>query len=218
MDGLRFAALSLLAVLLLCQQASGMPRQVPARHPPELEFLPEIVAAIERGEFGDSAQDRRQALTGAVNFFSPFPGGNGRACATCHNPQDGYSLSPRTVETRWRKLQAARRPVANSAARTVAAALDIGLTAFDVDPPLTPLERHGKERFDFFCGRCHGGPAQVDNRENRIFPPHDGSTNPVSINVGVSNPLPAGLTSKIHGAGFDLSTQGFVIDLPMTKA
>ena len=51
----------------------------------------------------------RKVIRGAVNFFRPFPGGNGRSCATCHNPQDGFSLSPDTVEKRWRRLQRARR-------------------------------------------------------------------------------------------------------------
>jgi cytochrome c peroxidase len=323
----RLLATSLLIVPVLCVQASDAEshREASTRQVPELEFLPEIVAAIERGEFGNSAEDRRKALAGAVNFFSPFPNGNGRACATCHNPREGYSLSPATVEARWRRLQAARRAdpgaddplfrsidaddgkedytllrtralikvrvplpphvrladapqathvtvsravpplsaltytapyqqdrtivtleeqaraaliahmqastppstefvesiahferglFANSAARRVASALDAGSAVPDVDPPLTALEQRGKERFDFFCGKCHGGPAQVENRENRIFPPFDGSANPVSLNVGVSNPLPTGLTSEIHGAGFDLSVQRFRIDLP----
>jgi cytochrome c peroxidase len=291
----------------------------------ELEHLPAIRAAIERGEFGTSRAEKDAALKGAVNFFSPFPGGNGRSCATCHNPADGYSLSPAAVEARWRRLQAARRTdpkaddplfrsidaddgkqdftllrsralikvrvrlpprvrltdmpdathvvlsravpalsmlkytaryqqdrtiatleeqaraavrehmeasappsteflesvahferglFANSAARRIAAALDAGVAPPDVDPPLTELERRGKDRFDFFCGKCHGGPAQVENRENRIFPPFDGSTNPTSINVGVSNPLPKGLESAIHGPAFDLPAQRFTIDLP----
>src|SRR5688572_5095012 len=47
-------------------------------------------------------------MQGALNFFTPYPNGNGRSCATCHNPKDGYSLSPETVEARWRELQHAR--------------------------------------------------------------------------------------------------------------
>jgi hypothetical protein len=27
-----------------------------------------------------------KVIQGAVNFFTPFPGGNDRSCATCHNP------------------------------------------------------------------------------------------------------------------------------------
>jgi len=265
-------------------------------------------------------------LKGAVNFFSPFPGGNGRSCATCHNPQDGFSLSPATVEARWQRLAQARRINPNATdplfrpaeaddgeqdfsllrtralikvrvplpvnvrltddlsarhvtlsrsvqplnmlahtapyqwdrtARTLedqalkavnahmeptvqptrefletvaefqrrifssakvkklSEAITSGAPVPEIDPPLTALERRGKERFEFFCAKCHGGPAQVKNLENRIFPPFDGSTNPVLLNVGVSNPLPTGFaTSPIHGQGFDLPTKRFTITLP----
>ena len=99
--------------------------------------------------------------------------------------------------------------------RKLSAAIDRGRPLPDLDPPLTELEREGKEKFDHFCGRCHGGPAQVQNLENRIFPPFDGSTNPVSINVVVSNPPPHGFpASPIHGPEFDLATQWFTVDLP----
>jgi cytochrome c peroxidase len=270
--------------------------------------------------------EQLKVLRGALNFFLPFPGGNGRSCATCHNPGDGFSLSPQTVEARWQKLQQARRrhpdaddplfrsldaddgqqdftllrtralikvrvplparvrltdnPAATQVTlsravpslnllkhtapyqqdrtaatleeqalgavnahmeptvqptqdflETVAAfqrhifssakvkelseAIDAGGPIPDIDPPLTAFEQLGKEKFNNFCGKCHGGPAQVQNLENRIFPPHDGSTNPVSINVIVSNPPPAGFPiSPIQGAGFDLPTQRFTVDLP----
>jgi cytochrome c peroxidase len=291
----------------------------------ELEQLSPIIASIARGDFGTTPQAKAKALIGAVNFFTPYPDGNGRACATCHNPSDGYSLTPRTVESRWRRLQNARRSnpaaddplfraldaddgksdftmlrkralvkvrvplpsrvrladapdssevtvlravpalsglkhtapyqqdrtiatledqtrsalrahmqastdptddfvetvafferglFANARARRVADAMDAGAPIPNVDPPLSTFERRGKEKFEFFCGNCHGGPAQIENRENRIFPPHDGSTNPRSINVGISNPLPAGLTSDLHGPAFDLPVQTFSIDLP----
>lgn len=263
---------------------------------------------------------------GALKFFLPFPGGNGRSCATCHDPRDGWSLSPRTVEARWQALQKAREtnpcaddplfraidaddgandftwlrtralfrvrvplpdrvqltddPTATEVtvlraavpldmlkhtapyqqdrsadtleeqalgavhmhmepsnppseefladvaefqrhifssrrAAEISRAIDAGETPRDDDPPLTPLERRGKERFEELCARCHGGPAQVQNLENRIFPPFDGSTNPVSLNVGVSNPLPSGFgPSPVHGPGFDLPTQRFTVLLP----
>ena len=276
----------------------------------------------------DAASRRTKVLVvqGAINFFRPFPGGNGRACVTCHDPRDGFSLSPARVEARWQRLQSVRRddpnatdplfrpldaddgaddftllrtralfkvrvplpsrvrltddPLAThvtlsravsplnmlkhtapyqqdrsagsleaqalaavnqhmeptiqpSAAflesvaafqrhifssakvRMLSAAIDRGAPLPNLDPPLTELEQVGKEKFDNFCGRCHGGPAQVRNLENRIFPPHDGSTNPVSINVIVSNPPPVGFpASPIQGPGFDLPTQRFSIDLP----
>ena len=268
----------------------------------------------------------RKMIQGAVNFFRPFPGGNGRSCATCHNPADGFSLSPATVEARWRRLQRARlrnpeatdplfRPIdaddgkddftllrtralvkvrvplpsrvrltldpsathvtlsravtplnmlkhtapyqqdrsaatleaqalgavnqhmeptvpptteflesvaefqrhifSSSKVRTLSAAIDAGRPLPDLDPPLTLLERQGKEKFDDFCRRCHGGPAQVKNLENRVSPPFDGSTNPESLNVVVSNPSPNGFgSSVIHGPTFDLRTQLFTVDLP----
>lgn len=99
--------------------------------------------------------------------------------------------------------------------RALSRAIDAGRPLPDIDPPLTPTERLGKEKFDNFCGRCHGGPAPVRNLEDRMFPPFDGSTNPVSINVVVSNPPPAGFpSSPIHGPGFDLPTQRFTATLP----
>ena len=265
-----------------------------------------------------------------MNFFRPLPGGNGRSCATCHRPQDGFSLAPATVEARWQQLQRARRfnPAASdplfraidaddgkddftllrtralvkarvplpsageadspiptathvtlaravtplnmlkhtapyqqdrSAAtleaqalaavnqhmeptapptpeflesvaeferhifsspgvRRLSAAIEAGALLPDLDPPLTAFERLGKKKFDDFCGRCHGGPAQVRNLENRIFPPFDGSTNPISLNVVVSNPPPNGFPrSLIHGPAFDLPTQQFAVALPTGK-
>ena len=219
---------------------------------------------------GLEAEDRT-IKTGAVNFFRPFPGGNGRACATCHNPRDGFSLSPTTVEARWQRLQRARRdnpdasdplfrwidaddgqgdftllrtralvkvrvalparvrltddPAAthvtlsravpplnmlkhtapyhqdrtaatlelqalgavnqhmepatpptkeflesvaaferhifsSGSVRKLSAAIDRGQPLPDIEPLLSEFERKGKEKFDNFCGRCHGGPAQ----------------------------------------------------------
>jgi cytochrome c peroxidase len=85
----------------------------------------------------------------------------------------------------------------------------------DLDPELDPVEQRGKEKFEEFCAKCHGGPAQVENLENRIFPPFDGTTNPLSLNVGISNPLPAGFPqSPIHGPERDLPALRFEVDLP----
>src|SRR3954469_20253253 len=41
----------------------------------------EHVAPADAGR-ASTAADRVKLVTGAVNFFRPFPGGNGRACAT----------------------------------------------------------------------------------------------------------------------------------------
>lgn len=292
----------------------------------EAAHLDQVIQEIERTNFSRLDVDKGKVLRGALNFFLPFPGGNGRSCATCHNPGDGFSLSPATVEGRWQRLQRARhfyphaddplfrsidaddgqqdftllrtralikvrvplpervrltddplarqvtlaravpplnmlkhtapyqqdrtaktleeqalkavnahmeptvqpteefletvaefqRHIFSSAkVRKLSEAIDAGGPLPDLDPPLTALEKLGKEKFDFFCAKCHGGPAQVQNQENRIFPPFDGSTNPVSINVVVSNPPPTGFSvSPIHGPGFDLPTQRFTVDLP----
>jgi cytochrome c peroxidase len=278
-----------------------------------------------QGTLPDGA-DQIKVWRGALRFFLPFPGGNGRSCATCHDPRDGWSLSPDRVEARWQALQKARQtnPCADDPlfraidaddgandftwlrtralfrvqvplpdrvkltddpeatevtvlraavplnmlkhtapyqqdrsadtleeqalaavamhmeprsppseefledvaefqrhifssrrAARVSRAIDAGETPPDDDPPLTPLERRGKERFKDLCAGCHGGPAQVHNLENRIFPPFDGSTNPVSLNVVISNPPPSGFgPSPIHGPAFDLPTQRFTVLLP----
>ena len=73
--------------------------------------LAQVLHTIEReaGENGSSREDTGKLIRGAVNFFRPFPGGNGRSCSTCHDPRDGFSLSPATVEARWQRLQRARR-------------------------------------------------------------------------------------------------------------
>ncbi|HEU4690739.1 MAG TPA: hypothetical protein VFS23_20360 [Vicinamibacterales bacterium] len=290
-----------------------------------LEIEADVVARTRAG-LPWSRTATKRVIQGAVNFFRPFPGGNGRSCATCHNPAEGFSLSPATVEARWRRLQRARlrnpeatdplfRPIdaddgqndftllrtralvkvrvplpsrvrltldpsathvtlsravtplnmlkhtapyqqdrsaatleaqalgavnqhmeptvpptkefletvaefqrhifSSAKVRRLSAAIDAGRPLPDLDPPLTALERRGKEKFDDFCRRCHGGPAQVTNLENRVAPPFDGSTNPVSLNVVVSNPPPTGFgSSVIHGPSFDLRTQLFTVDLP----
>ncbi len=304
--------------------SAAMP--APATFDSEADQLDTILREIEREDFSHANTDKEKVIKGAMNFFLPLPGGNGRSCATCHNPKDGFSLSPATVEARWQRLQQARRhdpdaddplfrsidaddgeqdftllrtralikvrvplparvrmtdnPTATHATfsraipalnmlkhtapfqqdrtaktleeqalgavnahmeptvqptqefldtvaefqrhifsspkvRRLSEAIEAGEPIPDIDPPLNALERLGKEKFDNFCAKCHGGPAQVQNLENRIFPPFDGSTNPVSINVVVSNPPPAGFpASPIHGPDFDLPTQRFTVDLP----
>jgi cytochrome c peroxidase len=292
----------------------------------EASNLDAMIREIEREDSSHLGVDKMKALKGAFNFFMPFPGGNGRSCATCHNLQDGFSLSPATVEARWQRLQRMRRinpnaddplfrsidaddgnqdftllrtralikvrvplpdrvrltddPTAthvtfsravpplnmlkhtapyqqdrtaktleeqalgavnahmeptvqpteefletvaefqrhifsSAKVRKLSEAIDAGGPLPDIDPPLTALERRGKERFDFFCAKCHGGPSQTQNLENRVSPPFDGSTNPVSLNVVVSNPPPTGFpASPIQGPGFDLPTQRFTVALP----
>jgi cytochrome c peroxidase len=332
-DASRAAAILLLAALV----STGAPPDAPAG---PARGAPSCADQIRLGEDADLAAlqqalardlrragiDPAAALVGAAHFFRPFPGGNGRSCSTCHIPSEGFSISPATVEARWRRLQAARqsdacaddplfrssdaddgrqdytllrtralfkvrvalprhvrladdpaathvtlsravpplemlahtapyqqdrsvrtleeqargaveghmqpsapptpeflasvaefqRHLASSPEiRSISEALRGGRPVPDLDPPLSPLERVGKERFQDLCGRCHGGPAQVQNLEHRIFPPFDGSANPSSLNVVVSNPPPSGFAgSPIHGPGFDLPTQRFTVELP----
>jgi cytochrome c peroxidase len=291
----------------------------------EFVRLESMLREIE-GEDFSRLDDKVKVIKGALNFFLPFPGGNGRSCATCHDPRDGFSLSPATVESRWQRLQRARqrdpnaddplfrsidaddgqqdftllrtralvkvrvplpdrvrltddpaathvtlsravpplnmlkhtapyqqdrsaetleeqalkavnahmepavqpteefletvaefqRHIFSSAkVRKLSEAIDSGAPLPNLDPPLDEYEQLGKEKFDFFCAKCHGGPAQVQNLENRIFPPFDGSTNPRSINVVISNPPPTGFpVSPIQGPSFDLPTQRFTVALP----
>ncbi len=285
--------------------------------------------ALRRLEGGALHRDGTwlKVLEGARNFLAPFPGGNGRSCATCHSPRDGFSISPETVERRWQRLQARRRhnpcaddplfrsidaddyqqdfttlrtralfrvkvplpdrvrmthePSATHAEFFRAApplnllkhtapyqqdrstatleqqarnainahmeptvqptqrfleslaefqrhifsspkvnllsnAIDAGGPIPDTDPPLTTFEQLGKLKFDDFCRRCHGGPAMVQNLENRIFPPFDGSANPVSANIVVSNPPAQGFPdgSPVQTPERNMPTQFFDVDLP----
>ena len=320
------AALLLARTAWLAPQVYGAPDDDEAQLDDALQTIDADGVAMAAAGTPRSREDEQKLIRGARNFFRPFPGGNGRSCATCHRPRDGFSLSPATVEARWQRLQRARRsspdatdplfraidaddgaddftllrtralikvrvplpsrvrliddPAATSVTlsravpplnllkhtapyqqdrsadtleaqalgainqhmepatpptieflesvaefqrhlfssskvRKLSAAIDAGGLLPDLDPPLTAFERAGKEKFDDFCGRCHGGPAQVQNLEHRIFPPFDGSTNPVSINIVVSNPPPAGFPSSfIQGPGSDLPTQRFAVTLP----
>lgn len=324
-------ALTLLAILEGVSAVKPPKLEVQLRQEAEaqlVDVLREIAAAAADPAGGPGLRpgDAAKVVRGAENFFRPYEGGNGRSCATCHDPRDGFSLSPATVEARWQRLQRARRDdpgasdplfrsidaddgrddftllrtralvkvrvalparvrlngdraaklvtvsravpplnmlkhtapyhqdrsaatleaqalgavnqhmqpasppsqeflesvaefqrhlFSSGTARALSAAIDAGAPLPDADPPLTELERRGKAKFDDHCGRCHGGPAQVRNLEDRIFPPFDGSKNPVSLNVGISNPTPAGFpASPIVGHGADLPTQRFDVDLP----
>jgi cytochrome c peroxidase len=328
---IRGAAVLLLAATALAQEqapALSWPTVTAADDEEALSAVLRELDADETLSGRDAASRAAKVLVrqGAINFFRPLPGGNGRSCATCHDPRDGFALSPARVEARWQRLLRARRddsaatdplfrpldaddgvddftllrtralvkvrvwlpsrvrltddPAAthvtlsravsplnmlkhtapyqldrsaatleaqaraavdqhmeptippsaaflesvaaferhifsSATVRALSAAIDRGAPLPQLDPPLTELERKGRDRFDNFCARCHGGPAQVQNLENRIFPPHDGSTNPRSINVIVSNPPPLGFpASPIQGPGFDLPTQRFSVDLP----
>ena len=68
-----------------------------------------VISALQQLQSQQSTHLNPKLVKGALNFFLPFPGGNGRSCATCHVPDDGFSLSPTTVEARWQRLQSLRR-------------------------------------------------------------------------------------------------------------
>ena len=48
----------------------------------------------------------------------------------------------------------------NNRVRALSAAIDVGTTLPDVDPPLSGLEQAGKTVFTRACAQCHGGPGQ----------------------------------------------------------
>src|SRR5688500_13368442 len=97
------AVLCLVAAALSREGAAALGRYDgpwPGEAEAELAAMLRRIDADETLAGRDPASRRTKALVvqGAVNFFRPFPGGNGRACATCHDPRDGFSLSPARVE------------------------------------------------------------------------------------------------------------------------
>jgi cytochrome c peroxidase len=57
-----------------------------------------------KGNSGTSNCKDRSKLTGEELFRLPFPGaGNQRSCATCHVPEDNFTLTPAHVERVWKK-------------------------------------------------------------------------------------------------------------------
>jgi cytochrome c peroxidase len=242
----------------------------------EITELDVVVRRLALGLEVD-AMDRR-ALRGALNFFTPLAGGNGRSCGTCHEPRQGFSLTPERVEARWQALERRRQTVpdaddplfraidaddgledftllrtrglvkvrvslpdrvrlaedptatsvtvsravpglnmlahtapyqsdrtaatleqqalgavnahmepsvtpsaqlleslaefqrrifSSAKVRHLSRAIERGEPLPDLDPPLDPIEQRGKEKFQDFCAKCHGGRAQVENLEHR---------------------------------------------------
>ena len=64
---------------------------------------------VPRGKGAATEQSKtrckdRSKLTGEELFRLPFPGaGNQRSCATCHVPEDNFTLTPAHVERMWKK-------------------------------------------------------------------------------------------------------------------
>jgi len=59
--------------------------------------------AVETGKSKGSDCNERDKLTGEELFRKPFPGTNGRTCASCHVPEDNFTLTPAHVERLWRQ-------------------------------------------------------------------------------------------------------------------
>ncbi|HVF15408.1 MAG TPA: hypothetical protein VNA21_00800, partial [Steroidobacteraceae bacterium] len=76
-------ARSVTAIAILCASAgiAASNRDQLGPLASEVEYLPSIIAAIEKGDFGATLEQKAKAIKGAVNFFTPYPEGNGRACA-----------------------------------------------------------------------------------------------------------------------------------------
>lgn len=80
----------------------------------EFELEREAMAALQpQAGFASRAAGPAFHYSGsirdAIEFFRPHAGGNGRSCATCHRPEDGFALTPKTVEARWQRLQQRRK-------------------------------------------------------------------------------------------------------------
>lgn len=89
---LSFAVCSLILASTLWIKA-GPQESANAPHVPPALCAGEPCDAVARGQ----RAFREGSLEGLV--------GNGRSCADCHVPQDGFQLSPATVETRYQRLQ-----------------------------------------------------------------------------------------------------------------
>ncbi len=74
--------------------------------PQESANAPHVPPALCAGEPCDAvARGHRAFREGSLEGLT----GNGQSCADCHVPQDGFQLSPATVETRYQRLQRMRR-------------------------------------------------------------------------------------------------------------
>jgi cytochrome c peroxidase len=69
-----------------------------------------VFFSVSPGTLADSPQTVGNASRGEELFNQELPNlhGNGRSCATCHVPNDGFQLSPAHVEERYQLLQKRR--------------------------------------------------------------------------------------------------------------
>jgi cytochrome c peroxidase len=89
-----FGALAVVAMTPYSSVAAGKSgERKPGGHPVAMHPCPHP----------HSCKDRSK-LTGEELFRLPFPGaGNQRSCATCHVPEDNFTLTPAHVERVWKK-------------------------------------------------------------------------------------------------------------------
>ncbi len=75
---------------------------------PSVEAVASLLRACDLG----GAASGQAVIRGAIGFLdrrSRELGGNGRACADCHMPSDGFQLSPASAEARFQALQSRRK-------------------------------------------------------------------------------------------------------------
>jgi len=93
-------------------------------------------------------------------------------------------------------------------AKAVAGAIGRGETPPDPDPPLTPLEQHGKELFVHDCVPCHGGPSQTQVQEPLASIPAIGD-------VFISKPVPEyGADLPFKAAPVPLTARRWAVRVP----
>ncbi|HEU4407994.1 MAG TPA: cytochrome c peroxidase, partial [Polyangiaceae bacterium] len=59
------------------------------------------VAPLDDDDGDDDDDDDDDVEEGFENFVDPIPGGNGRACATCHIPSKSFTITPAEVERQF---------------------------------------------------------------------------------------------------------------------
>jgi cytochrome c peroxidase len=59
--------------------------------------------SVDQFLHGGGGSKAADIAKGFLNFTLPIPGGNGRACATCHVPLKDFTISPAEVERQYQK-------------------------------------------------------------------------------------------------------------------
>jgi len=107
-----FGAIAVVAMIPYSSVAAGNPGEgKPGGNPVAMPPCshPHSSPGVPGGQRAGTEQSRtackdRSKLTGEELFRLPFPGaGNQRSCATCHVPEDNFTLTPAHVEQVWKK-------------------------------------------------------------------------------------------------------------------